>query len=524
MPIVGLVRSQLAAKATPALRQHLPTLCRALFPAVSARMLSTGLLQSGKSYINGQWVGAKSGAVFGVVNPATNETLIDVPDMGGEETRDAIAAAKNAFPAWRKKTAKERSVLLRAWFDAIMANKEELAKLITQEMGKPLDEARGEVVYGASFVEWFAEEAKRAYGDVIPGNAPGKRIAVIKQPIGVCGLITPWNFPIGMATRKIAPALAAGCTVVVKPSEDAPLTTLAVAALAEKVGIPAGVINIITGSRKNVADIGKELTTHPDVAKVSFTGSTAVGKLLLAQGASTVKRITLELGGNAPFIVFDDAYLDAAVKGLMASKFRNTGQTCVCANRIYVQEGVYAQFAEKLVAAVQQLKVGNGMESGVTQGPLINAAALSKVESHVKDATSKGARVLIGGKPHSNGGLFYEPTVLADITPEMAVNTQETFGPVAPLIPFKTEEEVIKKANAVSVGLAGYFYSQNLRRAYRVAEALEVGMVGINDGIISTEVAPFGGWKESGLGREGSKYGMDAYMEIKYLCFGNMDD
>eukprot|EP00124_Ichthyophonus_hoferi_P003409 Ihof_evm2s293 gene=Ihof_evmTU2s293 len=468
----------------------------------------------GQGYINGSWVDAQSGKTFDVISPIDQKVMAQVPDMGLVDTQKAIAAAKAAFPAWRRKTNKERSILLRHWNNTILEHQEQLAELVAMEMGKPLAEARGEVVYAANFVEWFAEEAKRIYGDIIPGPAPGKRIHVTKQPIGVCALITPWNFPIGMGARKIAPALAAGCTVILKPSEEAPLCSLYMAALAEKSGIPPGVINVVTGSRDSSQEIGLELTTNTDVAKVSFTGSTKVGKILLKQGASTLKRVTLELGGNAPFIVCDDADLELALKGVMASKFRNTGQTCVCANRIYVQEGVYAQFKDMLVSAVKKLKVGNPLDLDTTQGPLVNEGGLRKVKEHVEDAVAKGAKVMIGGKPHPFGPLYYQPTVLCDVTGAMLVTKQETFGPVAPLIEFKTVYEAVQLANKVNVGLAGYVYTRDLDQAHYVSEALEVGMVGVNDGIVSTEVAPFGGWKESGLGREGSKYGMDAYLEV----------
>lgn len=470
------------------------------------------------AYIGGDWTGAIDGSSFPVSNPATHEQLSSVPDMGVAETRSAIGSAEAAWPAWRAKTGKERSTILRKWFDLIIANTEDLAVLMTAEQGKPLAEARGEVVYGASFVEWFAEEAKRVYGDVIPGHAPGKRLLVLKQPIGVVAAITPWNFPIAMITRKVAPALAVGCPVVIKPAEDTPLSALALAELAERAGFPAGVINIVTS--RHGASIGGELTANPSVRKLSFTGSTEVGKLLMRQCADTVKKVSLELGGNAPFIVFDDADLDAAVAGAMASKYRNTGQTCVCANRILVQDSVYDAFTEKLARAVSDLKVGNGLEGEVQQGPLINRAAVDKVEAHIADAKSKGARVVCGGRPHELGGTFFQPTILADVTSEMQVASEETFGPVAPLFRFTTEEEAIEMANATPFGLASYFYSRDIGRIWRVAEAIETGMVGINDGIISTEVAPFGGIKQSGLGREGSKYGTDDFVEVKYLCFG----
>jgi succinate-semialdehyde dehydrogenase / glutarate-semialdehyde dehydrogenase len=471
-----------------------------------------------QAYINGEWQDAASGKTFTVLNPATGQVIASVPDLGRQEVRQAIDAAEAAWPAYRDKTAKERSLLLRKWFDLIKAHKEELARLMTQECGKPLQETLGEVEYGAAFVEWFAEEAKRTYGDVIPPPTPDKRIVVIKQSIGVAAAITPWNFPLAMITRKVGPALAAGSPVIIKPAEEAPLTALAIAALAEQAGFPPGVYNTITTS--DSAEVGKELCENPKVRKLSFTGSTRVGKILMEQCAPTLKKLSLELGGNAPFIVFDDADLDAAVKGAMTSKFRNTGQTCVCVNRLYVQDAVYDVFVQKLIAAVRDLKSGNGLDEGVTIGPLINEEGLEKVKEHVQDALSKGARVLEGGQPLE--GLFYQPTVLANMQPDMLVAREETFGPVAAVFRFKTEEEVIRQANDTNYGLAAYFYSQDVARCWRVAEALEYGMVGINEGLISTEVAPFGGVKESGIGREGSKYGMDYYMDIKYLCFGKI--
>lgn len=485
-------------------------------------VVSNSELLRNRAYINGEWVQAHSGQSFAVTNPANGEHLSDVPDMGAEDTRAAIAAAEAAWPAWRAVPAKERAAILRRWFDLMMEHKEDLARLMTAEQGKPLAEARGEVGYGASFVEWFAEEAKRAYGDVIPGHGRDKRILVIKQPIGVVAAITPWNFPIAMITRKVAPALAAGCPVVVKPAEDTPLCALALAVLAEKAGLPAGLVNIVTCSKARAPEVGEELTTNPVVRKVSFTGSTPVGKLLMRQASSTVKKVSLELGGNAPFIVFDDADLDAAVSGLMASKYRNTGQTCVCANRIYVQSSVYDVFVEKLKSAVGNLVVGPGLEGETHQGPLINQAAVDKVERHIADATSNGARVALGGKAHALGGTFFEPTILTDVTQDMLVAREETFGPVAPIFRFETEDQAIAMANDSEFGLAAYFYSQNIQRIWHVAESLETGMIGINDGIISTETAPFGGVKESGLGREGSRYGLDEFMELKYLCLGGM--
>lgn len=475
-----------------------------------------------RAFINGEWVPARSGQTFAVVNPANREHLAEVPDMGVDDARLAIDAAAAAWLAWRSTVAKERANILRKWFNLVMEHQEDLARLMTAEQGKPLTESRGEVAYGASFIEWFAEEAKRAYGDVIPGHGRDKRIIVIKQPIGVVAAITPWNFPIAMITRKVAPALAAGCPVVVKPAEDTPLSALAITFLAEQAGVPSGLINIITASKAHAAEVGGELTSNPVVRKVSFTGSTPVGKLLMRQASDTVKKVSLELGGNAPFIVFDDADLDAAVNGLMASKYRNTGQTCVCANRVYVQSGVYDAFLEKLKTAVSKLVVGAGLEGESQQGPLINGAALEKVQRHIEDATSKGGKVALGGKPHALGGTFFEPTIITDATQDMLIAREETFGPVAPLFRFDTEDDVIAMANDSEFGLAAYFYSTNIRRIWYVAEALESGMVGINEGIISTEAAPFGGVKESGLGREGSHYGLDEFIELKYLCFGGM--
>jgi succinate-semialdehyde dehydrogenase/glutarate-semialdehyde dehydrogenase len=475
-----------------------------------------------RAYINGQWTAARSGKTFEVTNPANGEHLATVPDMDETDTRIAIESAEAAWPAWRSTPAKERAKILRKWFELLMENQEDLARLMTAEQGKPLAESRGEVGYGASFIEWFAEEAKRAYGDVIPSHGKDKRILVIKQPVGVVAAITPWNFPIAMITRKVAPALAAGCPVVVKPAEDTPLSALAITALAEQAGVPAGLINIVTCSKPNAAAAGGELTGNPVVRKISFTGSTPVGKLLMRQASDTVKKVSLELGGNAPFIVFDDADLDAAVIGLMASKYRNTGQTCVCANRVYVQSGVYDAFAEKLKVAVSKMVVGAGLDGDTQQGPLINKAALDKVKRHIADATSKGAKIILGGQPHALGGTFFEPTILIDATQDMLIASEETFGPVAPLFRFETEEEAIAMANDSAFGLSAYFYSNNIHRVWHVAEALESGMVGINEGIISTEVAPFGGVKESGLGREGSHYGLDEYMELKYLCLGGM--
>jgi succinate-semialdehyde dehydrogenase / glutarate-semialdehyde dehydrogenase len=470
-------------------------------------------------YVDGKWIPAASGQTFEVDNPATGEIIGRVPKMSAAETRQAIEAANRAFTQWSKKTAKERAAVLRRWYEMLLENQEDLARLMTLEQGKPLAEAKAEVVYGASFLEWFGEEAKRIYGDTIPQTQADKRIVVIKQPVGVVACITPWNFPLAMITRKAAPALGAGCTVVIKPAEQTPFSALALAELAERAGVPKGVFNIVTGEPK---EIGSELTSNPIVRKLSFTGSTEVGKVLMAQCAGTIKKLSLELGGNAPFIVFEDADLDAAVEGAMGSKYRNTGQTCVCCNRLYIQEGVYDAFAAKLAVAVKNLKPGSGLESGATQGPLIDDAAMEKVESHVRDAQSKGAKVLVGGKRHSLGGRFYEPTVLTNVTPKMILAREETFGPVAPLFRFRTEAEAIALANDTEFGLAAYFYGRDIARVWRVAEALEYGIVGINTGIISTEVAPFGGVKESGLGREGSKYGIDEYVEIKYMCFGGI--
>jgi succinate-semialdehyde dehydrogenase/glutarate-semialdehyde dehydrogenase len=466
--------------------------------------------------IGQNWNAADDGATFAVINPATGETLGEVPLCGAAETRRAIDAANAAWPAWRALTARQRGQLLRAWFELIVANAEDLAQLITAECGKPLAEARGEVAYGAAFIEWFAEEGKRTYGESIPSTAADTRLLVIKQPVGVCAAITPWNFPLAMITRKVAPALAAGCPVVVKPAEATPLTALALAVLAEQAGLPPGVFNVLTG---DPAAIGGELCANPVVRKLSFTGSTAVGRLLMAQCAPTIKKLSLELGGNAPFIVFDDADLDAAVDGALVAKYRNTGQTCVCANRFLVQAGIYDQFATRFAEKVRGLKVGDGSEAGVAQGPLINAAGLTKVEAHVADALAKGARVLCGGARHERGGNFFQPTVMADVTPTMLVAREETFGPVAPLFRFTTEAEAVAMANDTEFGLAAYFFSRDVGRSWRVGEALEYGMVGINSGLISTEVAPFGGIKQSGLGREGSKYGIEEYLEIKYLCF-----
>jgi succinate-semialdehyde dehydrogenase/glutarate-semialdehyde dehydrogenase len=468
-------------------------------------------------YIGGRWTDAAGGASIPVDDPATGDVIGSVPKCGRPETRAAIDRAATALPDWRVRTGKERAVVLRRWFDLLMANLEDLARLMTLEQGKPLVESRSEVAYGAAFLEWFGEEAKRTYGDTIPSHARDKRIMVIKQPVGVVGSITPWNFPIAMITRKVGPALAAGCTVVAKPASQTPFSALALAYLGERAGIPAGVFNVVTGS---AGEVGGELTANPLVRKISFTGSTEVGKLLMAQCAGTMKKVSFELGGNAPFIVFDDADLDAAVEGAIVSKYRNTGQTCVCANRFLVQASIYDAFARRLSDAVGRLKVGPGLEDGVTQGPLIDMAAVEKVESHIQDAVSKGATLIKGGQRGS--GRFFPPTVLTGVTPEMAVAREETFGPVAPLFKFTTDDDAIALANDTPYGLAAYFYGRDVRRVWRVAEALEYGIVGVNTGLISTEVAPFGGVKESGIGREGSKYGIEEYLEVKYICVGGI--
>ena len=472
-----------------------------------------------RAYVDGAWVDADSGGRFDVDNPGDGSIIGSVPDMGGAEAKRAIAAANAALPAWRALPAKERSKILRKWYDLIVANADDLALLLTTEQGKPLAEAKGEILYGASFVEWFAEEAKRVYGDVIPTPSNDRRIIVIKQPIGVVAAITPWNFPNAMITRKVAPGLAVGCTFVLKPAEQTPFSALALAELAERAGIPKGVLNIITG---DAAAIGQEMCASDIVRKVTFTGSTEVGRILMRQSADTIKKLSLELGGNAPFIVFDDADLDAAAEGAVASKYRNAGQTCVCANRIYVQDSVYDAFAAKLAEKVKTFKVGRGTEAGVNIGPLIDKKGIGKVEDHVADAVGKGAKVILGGKRHSLGGLFFEPTLLTEVTPNMKVSREETFGPVAPLYRFKTDQEAIDLANNTEFGLAAYFYSRDIGRVFRVAEQIETGMVGINVGILANEVAPFGGVKQSGLGREGSKYGIDDFLEIKYLCVGGM--
>lgn len=470
-------------------------------------------------YVDGAWLDADDGASIEVTNPATGEVLGTVPKMGSAETRSAIEAARKALPAWRDKTAKERSVILRRWFELMMEHQDDLAVIMTSEQGKSLTEAKGEIAYGASFIEWFAEEGKRTYGETIPQHQADKRIVVIKQPIGVCAAITPWNFPTAMITRKAGPALAAGCTMVIKPASQTPYSALALCELAERAGVPRGVLSIVTGSS---SAIGGELTSNPIVRKLSFTGSTEVGKILLKQCADTVKKTSMELGGNAPFIIFDDADLDAAVAGAIASKYRNAGQTCVCANRIYVQDGVYDAFAAKLAAAVGELKIGNGLEPGVNIGPLIDTAAVEKVEDHIQDALSKGAAVSAGGERHALGGTFFQPTVLVNVTPEMKIACEETFGPVAPLFRFHNEAEALQLANATQFGLASYFFSRDIGRIWRIAEGLESGMVGINTGLVSTEVAPFGGVKESGIGREGSRHGIEEYLEMKYLCIGGI--
>ena len=472
-------------------------------------------------YVDGQWIDADSKETFKVNNPADNSILGTMPKFGRNETRRAIDAANAAYPAWRAKTAKERAAILRKWYDLMIANADDLAAIMTFEQGKPLAEAKAEIVYSAGFIEWFGEEAKRIYGDTIPQNVKGRRIVVTKEPIGVVAAITPWNFPSAMITRKAGPALAAGCTVVCRPASQTPYSAVALAELAERAGVPKGVFNVVTGS---AGEMGAELTSNPIIRKLSFTGSTEIGKLLMEQCAGTVKKVSMELGGNAPFIVFDDADLDAAVQGAIASKYRNTGQTCVCANRLLVQEGVYEAFTKKLIEAVGKLKVGNGFEAGVNQGPLIDLKGVEKVEEHIADAVKKGAKVVAGGKRHALGGSFFEPTVITDVTTDMMVAREETFGPLAPLFKFKTEAEAIKMANDTEFGLAAYFYSRDVGRVWRVAEGLEYGIVGINEGIISTEVAPFGGVKESGIGREGSYYGIEDYLEVKYLCMGGIGD
>ncbi|MGB8363713.1 MAG: NAD-dependent succinate-semialdehyde dehydrogenase [Rhizomicrobium sp.] len=483
------------------------------------KLKDSALLKT-EGYVDGAWIGGSTATRFAVTNPANGEVLAQVADLGEAGARGAIETAARALPAWRKKTAKERAQALRRWFELIMANQEDLAQLMTAEQGKPLAEARSEVAYGASFIEWFAEEGKRVYGDVIPANQAGRQILVLKEPIGVVAAITPWNFPNAMITRKCAPALAAGCTFIIKPAQETPLSALALAELAHRAGIPAGVFNVVPS--KQAAKVGGEMTGNPLVRKFSFTGSTEIGKLLMRQCASTVKKVSLELGGNAPFIVFDDADLDAAVEGAMLAKFRNMGQTCVCVNRFLVQDKVYDAFAAKLAARVAALKVGDGAADGVVQGPLINRAAVEKVEHLVDDAVAKGGRIVLGGKRHSLGGTYFEPTIIRDATPAMACAREEIFGPVATLFRFASENDAIALANDTEFGLAAYFYARDVGRIFRVADALEYGILGINEGIISTEVAPFGGFKESGLGREGSKYGIEDYLEIKYLALGGL--
>jgi succinate-semialdehyde dehydrogenase/glutarate-semialdehyde dehydrogenase len=483
----------------------------------------TSLQQSGllrqQAYIDGQWRDAQDGATLDVTHPSTGDWLARVPNMGAREARAAIDAAHRAFPAWRATTAKERARLLRNWFELIMANQDALAELMTREQGKPLAEARGEIGYAASFIEWFGEQAKRIDGDVIPSPNPDQRLVVTREPVGVCAAITPWNFPAAMITRKAAPALAAGCTIVIKPANETPLSAFALAALAEQAGIPAGVVNIVTGKSR---EIGLEMTSNPLVKKLTFTGSTEVGRLLMRQCSDTVKKVSLELGGNAPFIVFDDADLDAAIEGALLSKYRNAGQTCVCANRFYVHDSVYDTFCRRFAARVAEFKVDDGFAAGVNIGPLINEAARDKVDSLVRDAVAQGARVVTGGAAHGRGGNFYAPTVLADAKPGMAVLSEEIFGPVAPIVRFSSDAEVVQLANDSIYGLAAYFYSRDIGRIWRVAEQLEYGIVGINTGLISNEVAPFGGVKQSGIGREGSKYGIEDYLSIKYLCMGGL--
>jgi succinate-semialdehyde dehydrogenase/glutarate-semialdehyde dehydrogenase len=480
----------------------------------------SGLLKNA-CCINGSWVAAEDGAAFEVCNPFDGSRIGTVPSLNETGVKAAVTAAQDAWPGWREKTAKERASILRRWHNRIMESREDLARLMTAEQGKPLDEARGEIAYAASFVEWFAEEGKRLYGDVVPHHQAGSRILVLKQPVGVCVAITPWNFPAAMITRKAGPALACGCTMVVKPASQTPLTALALAELALRSGVPPGVFNVVTGDSSR---IGRVLTEDTRVRKLTFTGSTEVGKRLLAQCAGTVKKVSMELGGNAPFMVFNDADLEAAVQGAMASKYRNTGQTCVCANRLLVQEGIYDAFSSRLAEAVRSLKVGSGFEEGVQQGPLIDMKALEKVESLIEDAQSAGARIILGGRRHKLGGTFFEPTLLADVTPEMRISREEIFGPVAPLFRFRAEEEGVRMANDTPYGLAAYFYSRDIGRIWRVSEALEYGIVGVNTGIISTEVAPFGGMKESGIGREGSRYGIEEFIEIKYVCVSGVDE
>jgi succinate-semialdehyde dehydrogenase / glutarate-semialdehyde dehydrogenase len=473
-----------------------------------------------QAFVNGEWVNAASGGTQDVLNPATREKLGTVPNMGAAETRGSIEAASAAFPAWARRTAKDRAAILRRWYELMISNQDDLAVIMTAEQGKPLAESKGEIAYAASFIEWFAEEGKRLYGDIIPTYQPDKRVLVLRQPLGVVAAITPWNFPAAMITRKAGPALAAGCTFVCKPASQTPYSALAMAELGRRAGIPAGVLNVVTG--RQASAIGEEMTSNPLVRKITFTGSTAIGKKLMAQSSGTLKKLSLELGGNAPFIVFEDADLDAAVTGAIASKYRNTGQTCVCVNRLIVQSSVYEAFTRKLVDAVSQLRVGDGLKGATDQGPLIDANALAKVEEHVADAVTKGGRIAYGGKRHALGGTFFQPTVITDVTSDMLVAREETFGPVAPLFRFETEAEAVRMANDTEFGLASYFYTRDLARSWRVAEALEYGIVGLNTGLISTEVAPFGGVKESGIGREGSRYGILDYTEIKYVCVGGI--
>jgi succinate-semialdehyde dehydrogenase/glutarate-semialdehyde dehydrogenase len=486
---------------------------------MTLQLKHTALLKNNQTLLAGEWLGADSGESFNVINPANNQVIACVPRMGRAETERAIVASQAAQKQWKTLTAKARAAILRRWFDLIVLHTEDLAQILTAEQGKPLAEARGEVAYGASFVEWFSEEAKRVYGETIPAPMTDRRLLVLKQPIGVTAAITPWNFPIAMITRKAAPALAAGCTMIIKPAEQTPLSAIALAVLAEEAGVPAGVLQVVTGDARQ---IGAAMCESPVVTKLSFTGSTEVGRILMRQCADTIKKLSLELGGNAPFIVFDDADLDAAVEGAMISKYRNAGQTCVCSNRLFVQDGVFDEFAKKLAIKVSQLKVGAGTDDGVTQGPLIDDAAIAKVESHVADAIAKGATLMQGGKRHALGGTFFEPTVLADVSANALIFSEETFGPVAPLFRFNTDDEVIELANRTEFGLASYFFSRDIGRIWRVAEALEYGMVGVNTGMISNEVAPFGGVKQSGLGREGSHHGIDEYLELKYVCMAGL--
>ena len=486
----------------------------------SSLALTDPALLRERCYVDGAWVAADDGGSMPVVDPATGALVGTAPVFRAAEARRAIDAANRALPGWRARTARERSAILRKWHDLMLANADDLALILTSEQGKPLAEAKGEITIGAAYVEWFAEEAKRIYGDVIPTIGNDRRLVVVKEPVGVCAAITPWNFPSSMITRKVSPALAAGCTVVIKPAEATPFSAFALAELAARAGFPPGVLNVVTG---DAPSIGGEMCANPTVRKLSFTGSTEVGRLLMRQVAPTIKKLSLELGGNAPFIVFDDADLDAAAEGAIVSKYRNSGQTCVCANRFFVHEKVYDAFAQKLAAKVAALKVGRGTERGVTQGPLINSDAVAKVEEHLADAKARGAKVALGGRRHALGGTFYEPTVLTGVTPDMQIFREETFGPVAPLIAFRDDAEVVELANRTEFGLASYFYSRDIGRIWRVAEALEYGMVGINTGLVTTEVAPFGGMKQSGLGREGSKYGVEEFVEVKYLCFGGVD-